>query len=49
MKLIKRLICKKLGHKWDYYIVNTGYYSYDMEQAGYCKRCGYDTHGQYNK
>ena len=45
----KELICKRKGHDWDKYTVSTGYYSYDIEQAGYCKRCGWDTHGEYEK
>lgn len=48
IKWIKSMICKRRGHKWDYYTVNTGYWSYDIEQAGHCKRCGYDTHGEYD-
>lgn len=40
-------ICKKYGHHWNIYTVSTGYYSYDVEQAGYCSRCGADTHGKY--
>lgn len=44
---IKRLICKRKGHDWESYTVSTGYWSYDIEQAGYCKRCGEDTHGEY--
>ena len=46
-KRIKQEICKHRGHKWEIYSVSTGYYSYDVEQAGYCTRCGEDTHGQY--
>ena len=37
---IKKLICKYFGH-------NFGVYPSDrdrFEMAGYCKRCGYDTH-----
>ncbi|MEC4620879.1 hypothetical protein VST04_22565 [Bacillus paranthracis] len=49
IKFIKRLICKHKGHDWDTYTVVTGYWSYDIEQAGYCTRCGYDTHGEYLK
>ncbi len=49
IKFIKRLICKHKGHDWDTYTVATGYWSYDIEQAGYCTRCGYDTHGEYLK
>jgi len=48
IKWIKRLICKHKGHKWEIYAVSTGYWSYDIEQAGYCMRCGFDTHGEYN-
>jgi hypothetical protein len=44
IRWVKKQICKKFGHKWDYYTISTGYWSYDIEQAGYCKRCGYDTH-----
>lgn len=29
------------------YTVSTGYWSNDIEQAGYCTRCGEDTHGEY--
>jgi len=46
LKLIGRLICKWRGHCWVSYTVSTGYWSYDIEQAGYCTRCGYDTHGE---
>ena len=46
-KYIGGFICKYKGHDWEIYTVSTGYYSYDIEQAGYCKRCGYDTHGEY--
>ena len=43
-KYIKKLICKIFGHDWEFYAYSTGYYSYDIEKAGHCKRCGYDTH-----
>lgn len=47
---IKQYICKRKGHKWDYYTVSTGQlHWHDIEQAGYCTRCGEDTHGQYIK
>lgn len=46
-KWFMRLFCKHWGHKWISYSVSTGYWSYDIEQAGYCERCGYDTHGEY--
>lgn len=44
MKWIKRLICKYKGHDFEIYEFSTGYYSYDIEMAGCCKRCGFDTH-----
>jgi len=44
--IIKRLICKLVGHKFTVYPKQLGYYSYDVEKAGYCKRCGFDTHGK---
>jgi hypothetical protein len=46
---IKLYICKHVGHDWETYTVSTGYYSYDIEQAGYCLRCGWDTHGEYKR
>ena len=49
IQYIKRLICKRKGHKWITYTVNTSGWYYDIEQAGYCERCGEDTHGQYFK
>jgi len=36
--------CLEEGHDWSYYHVSTGYYGNDIEQAGICNRCGYDTH-----
>lgn len=46
MKWLKRLLCKWFGRKWELYayMPKGGYYSYDFEQAGHCKRCGEDTH-----
>lgn len=41
------IVCEVVGHDYDTYTVSTGYWSYDIEQAGYCIRCGYDTHGEY--
>jgi len=49
MKFIKRLICRLIGHDFEIYPHPIGYYSYDVEKAGICKRCGYDTHGEYEK
>jgi hypothetical protein len=45
VKWLKRLICKIFGHKWESYAYMPygGYYSYDLQQAGHCKRCGADT------
>lgn len=40
----KELICQHKGHDWETYAFSTGYFSYDVEQAGHCKRCGFDTH-----
>lgn len=40
--------CETMGeHEWEYYTVVTGTESTDIEQAGKCKICGYDTHGEY--
>lgn len=44
MMFIKRLICKYKGHDWETYVVSTVYWSHDIEQAGFCLRCGADTH-----
>ncbi len=46
LKFIKRIICKIFGHRFETYIHQTGYWSYDIEQAGHCVRCGYDTHSK---
>lgn len=46
---ISRVICYFKGHKWISYTVATGYWSYDIEQAGYCERCRQDTHGEYKE
>lgn len=39
-----KITCETEGHDWDLYEVSTGYSSNDIEQAGVCKRCGFDTH-----
>lgn len=44
LKHVKKLICKHKGHNWDKYSFQTGYWSYDVEMAGECKRCGFNTH-----
>lgn len=55
IKHIKELlVCKRKGHDWEMYIADSGCNSYynhydNIEQAGYCRRCGYDTHGQYSR
>lgn len=33
---LKSLVCRLIGHKWRTYANQTGYYSYNVEQAGYC-------------
>jgi hypothetical protein len=40
MRWIKKLLCKYLGHN---FVIYTSYKD-RFEMAGYCKRCGYDTH-----
>lgn len=44
IRFINRLICKYKGHNFEVYPFQVGYWSYDIEMAGYCKRCGFDTH-----
>jgi len=44
MKWFKHLTCRLFGHKWEIYEYRTGYYPTDIEMAGYCIRCGFDTH-----
>lgn len=44
IKFIKRTICKYKGHNFETYLFSTGYWSNDIEQAGLCKRCEFDTH-----
>ena len=40
MTWIKKFICKHLGHNFYLYPGDRDRF----EMAGYCKRCGYDTH-----
>ena len=40
MTLIKKIICKYFGHNFEIYPSDRDRF----EMAGYCKRCGYDTH-----
>lgn len=47
IETFNRIICFYKGHKWTTYTVSTGYGSNEIEQAGYCERCKYDTHGEY--
>lgn len=45
-KLQKRigvLTCRLIGHDWTSYPAYYGVYG-DFEKAGYCERCGADTH-----
>lgn len=44
---LDNLICEKKGHEFVIYPVSTGYGSNEVEKAGYCEFCGYDTHGKY--
>lgn len=39
-----RAICEIEGHDWSTYTISTGYGSNDIEQAGICERCGFNTH-----
>ena len=39
---IKKFICKYFGHNFEVYPSDRDRF----EMAGYCKRCGYDTHNQ---
>ena len=40
MTRIKKFICKHFGHNFEVYPSQKDRF----EMAGYCKRCGYDTH-----
>lgn len=42
--MINKHICEEQGHDWNHYEVSTGYWGNDIEQAGICERCGFDTH-----
>ncbi|EOI54821.1 hypothetical protein [Enterococcus gilvus] len=42
---IKRWMCKLKGHNFESYEFRTGPYPLDIEEAGHCTRCGFDTHG----
>ncbi|WP_407857660.1 DUF1660 family phage protein [Enterococcus hailinensis] len=41
---IKRWMCKLKGHNFESYEFRIGPYPLDIEEAGYCTRCGFDTH-----
>lgn len=43
-KRLRKFICKIKGHNFETYIFRYGIWSDDIEQAGFCIRCGYDTH-----
>lgn len=36
-------------HTYETYIVQTGSSSIDIEQAGFCTKCGHDTHRDYKE
>lgn len=40
--------CNQAGHDFEIYSHPTGYYSYDVEMAGHCNKCGFDTHKDVN-
>lgn len=40
-------ICEEQGHDWIIYAFYTGYGSNDIEKAGICDRCEFDTHGEF--
>lgn len=40
----KKSICDKKGHDFEIYQFRTSAYPTDIEKAGHCKVCGYDTH-----
>ena len=42
MTWFKKFICKYFGHKFEVYPSQKDRF----EMAGYCKRCGYDTHDE---
>lgn len=48
LKEAPAIICEIEGHIWSFYIVSSNIWN-DIEQAGFCTRCHYDTHSQSNK
>jgi hypothetical protein len=44
VQVIKPETC---DHDWSVYAYPTGPYPTDIEMAGHCKKCGYDTHEQF--
>lgn len=44
VQVIKPETC---DHDWSVYAYPTGPYPADIEMAGHCKKCGYDTHEQF--
>lgn len=48
-RFIRCLICRWRGHKFEVYEYRYGMYPTDIEMAGNCKRCGYDTHEEAEK
>ena len=43
-KKSRSLICKIKEHNFETYTVRYGIWSDEIEQAGHCVRCDYDTH-----
>lgn len=44
-KWLNKMICKYKGHNFEIYWFQSGHQFYnDIEQAGLCLRCGFDTH-----
>lgn len=41
---LNKMTCRHKGHSFETYIFQAGYQSNDIEQAGLCLRCGFDTH-----
>lgn len=48
-RFIRCMICKLHGHNFEIYEHRYGIHSTDIEMAGHCKRCGYDTHEEAEK
>lgn len=42
-----KMTCRYKGHNFETYVFQAGYQPNDIEQAGLCLRCGFDTHMDY--